>query len=288
MNKPPQGWVILTREMTATALHRFAERAGNEPIIRKLIEQSEQQMKNEYAPNSSFCFVSVVCVVCVTVAVVVAGSPKRERMASLAAVLETMQKPGTQRANPGYYDPLARKTLKQFIEKHSGTEEALYAQVWLEFAEAVTQDSRDPVLRGNARKLRAQRMQSIAGMSTNRTTINAARLVRTSELFNLQDWENFKVQTDEILSHITDRSGQTNELYLKFMKSFEVLPQDVEPWLRSLLVVMECYQGRETEALQIAIELQREFPNWCNREGFDADVKMLRNGRSPFAKMPPR
>jgi hypothetical protein len=220
-----------------------------------------------------------------------AADPTAARTAEFAAVLKAVQKPGSHsesdQQNPGYYNPANRQRLKDFIARHPSTEEALHAEVWLAFAEGVTERSQDPAQQRRVRERRAQRMKEIASNTADPATAKIASLLRVDELSLTQDWGECEKQLREIIAHAKQYEGETNNSFLSFCKLNRIQVLEIEPFYRRALIINECYQDHLEKALALAEELQQKFPEWRKRERFEGTMAQLKRGRSPYPKMPP-
>jgi hypothetical protein len=213
------------------------------------------------------------------------------RTKELASVLKPVQKPGsdseTNPQNPGYYDLANRERLRDFINKYPGTEEALHAEVWLAFAEAITERRLDPLAEKRLSERRAQRMKEIATKAADPATAKIATLLRAGDLSNASDWAECEKQLHEIVAHAKEYESETNKNFLSFCKLDRIPVSEIEPFYRIELIANACYEGRLDKALALAEELQQKFPEWSKRERFAGTIDQLKRGRSPYPKMTP-
>jgi len=218
------------------------------------------------------------------------ADPGSGRKDQLALVLKAVQKEddsGESQENPGFYDPANRRALKDFIERYPKTDEALHAEVWLAFAEGITERSPDPVKQQRNRAARAERMKQIAATTTNSATAKIAQLIRIGELFNVHDWAAFETEVRRAMSRIKEYESEKDDNFLCFCKLNRTPASELEPFYSWEIMVHECYLDHLNKALLLAEELQRRFPDWSKREGIGGNIELLKQGQSPYPKMPP-
>ena len=249
----------------------------------KTLDQHRKQNPGVIAGIATLC-VSLVLLQLTLHAADSVATRKKE----LAKILASVWHPGTETENPGYYDPANQEALRVFISKCPGTEEALHAEVWLAFAEGITKKIDNPVEKKRAREQRAERMKEIAAKTANPATAKMALLVGVDQLGNARNWTEYEKQVTAILDNIKDYEAEADHSFLQFCKLNMIPHTELEPFYRRELIANDCYQDRLTDALAKAEELERKFPEWSKREGIAGVITQLRQGKSPYIKMPPR
>jgi len=208
-----------------------------------------------------------------------------KRRVELSNILEPLQKPGilteSIQEDPGWYEATNRQALKDFITKYPESEEAYQAQVWLIFAQANTETSRDPSLKKQIRAERAHQLELIIANATNPGTLKIAKIHRVFDLFEAGNYAASEKQIDEILTHIKEYEEEEDKQYLKFTELMAIPPAELEPELRDMVVIEECYQHHPDKALVWAEELKNKFPTWETQSVNNA-INLLKQGKSPY------
>lgn len=218
-----------------------------------------------------------------------ADDPK-PRKAELAAALAPLQWQPPPPAdmdhdtspNPGWYNPRNREALAKFVAKYPDTEEAYLAEVWLIFAKADAERSRDISDLKRRRAEDGQALKRVIMKTATPGTAKIAKILRASVLLDADERAELKVQVDEILSTMHEYETETDEQFLRFVKLTERPASEFEPYLRRMRVISACHQGHLKEALVLAEELQAKYPAWSKRELIHSDISMLKLGKSPY------
>jgi len=184
--------------------------------------------------------------------------------------------------NPGWYNPRNRQALAGFIAKYPDTEEAYLAEVWLVFAKADAERSRDISKWKRRRAEDGEALKRIIIKTASPGTARMAKILRASVLLDGDEHAELKIQVDEILSTMHEYETETDEQFLRFAKLTETPPSEFEPYLWRMRIISECHQGRLNEALVLAQELERRFPAWAKREGTAGNIYLLKRGESPY------
>src|ERR1017187_4167512 len=130
--------------------------------------------------------------------------PNAARQKELSCILKPPQKPGVltedYQESPGWYEPTNRQALRNFIAKHSETEEAYQAEIWLMFASAQTERQPIPSEEKRRKAEMAERLKIIYQKTSRSGTEKMAKIERAAILFDEgnEDHAEFEKQADEI------------------------------------------------------------------------------------------
>ena len=214
-----------------------------------------------------------------------ANTPKSKLDAILTALLwkPDHSDPDTSSGeNPGWYNPTNREALAGFMIKYPDTEDAYLAEAWLTFAEAATDRSRSISETKRRNAGRADRLKVIVTTTRRPGTAKIARIIRACLLLDVEDHGGLSAQVDDVLANIKDYKSEKDKEFLRFSEVTETPPAEIEPYLRRMLIISECHQHNLDKALALAQELKNKFPGWSKREGTDANIYLLKLGKSPY------
>src|SRR2546422_281459 len=142
-----------------------------------------------------------------------------------------------------------RQALAGYIAKYPDTEEAYLAEVWLIFARANAEGSRDISEWKRQRGEDGKALKRIIMKTASPGTARIAKIIRASVLLDTDQHEELRIQADEILSKIHEYETETDAQFLRFAEVTEAPPSEFEPYLRRMRVISECHQGHLKEAL---------------------------------------
>ena len=118
------------------------------------------------------------------------------------------------------------------IPKYPDTEEAYLAEVWLIFAKADTDKSRDIKETMRRRKADAEALQRIILKTKVPGVVKMAKILRACELAPAEEHEELKKQAEEILTHIKEYESETDPQYLRLAEVDGTPLSETEPYLR--------------------------------------------------------
>ena len=215
--------------------------------------------------------------------------PSATRQTELTTILKPFLKPGVltddYQKSPGWYEPTNRQALRNFIAKHSETEEAYQAEVWLIFASAQTERQLLPSAEKCHRAELAKRLKLISKKTSRPGTDKMAKIERAALLFaqDNSDHAEFEKQTDEILNHIREYESEKDRQFLSFLQVAEMRRSEIEPNFRLLIADEEICAHHLDKALELTKELEGKFPNWDTQsvKGQIEMIELFKRGWSP-------
>lgn len=240
---------------------------------------------------------TIICLTLLMLLQVSAAEQSAARSKELTAILRILLKPNLDSRSSadnsdlgvsGWHDSTNHIALQQFISKHSNTEEAFQAEVWLSFARVFATNSGTPIDRRRERRSirieNAAKLESVLVKSTQPETTKMARIQLAIDLFQAGEYDRFDKQANEILARINDYESEKGSQFLLYSKTIQMKPSEIEPNLLAMKVARECYRDNLAAALALAETLRAKFPKWSEQESTDAKIRMLKKGKSPYPK----
>lgn len=211
------------------------------------------------------------------------ASPNRDRTNEFRRIMVEVRKPRIEtedrQQEPGWLNPTNQESLKSFISRHAGTEEAYQAEIWVITAKEYLPHENPALARQNA-----ARLEWIASRAARQGTARMAKLQRVCALDAAGDWNRAEEQIREIIADADGYKAEQDDGFLAFAKAFDIAPDETEPFVRHTLVVDLCLQKNLQRALEEAVILYQKFPNYCRKHRIANIIGQLQHGRFPYTR----
>jgi hypothetical protein len=212
------------------------------------------------------------------------SSAAETELRQVLRVLELPQQPNSHIEHPGWRDPEARTRLKQIVEKYPASEQSLTAQFWLGL---ITVEEGKPIVTNRAQ--RAEVMQvaidhfsQVINKSPGSWQAKLAGIWKCVALYGARRWEEFRLETGNILASIPKYRDETNPEYLAILRANRMENSGIEPELRWMLIVAAACEDKTAEAIAVAEELQAKFPDWSKERRVAGTIERLKAGKKAF------